>query len=76
MTCALLCAICRALDRAGYHQLLTASRSELNLLDGPSVEAWFAKYQPTVVVLAAVMVGGIADNRSYPADFLLENLKI
>ena len=31
-------AICRAIKRAGYPQLLSASRSELNLLDGPSVE--------------------------------------
>ncbi|MCP9889444.1 GDP-L-fucose synthase [Cyanobium sp. Aljojuca 7D2] len=69
-------AICRALERAGYHQLLTASRSELDLLDGAAVEAWFAKHQPTVVVLAAAKVGGIQANSSYPADFLLENLKI
>ncbi|QNG27872.1 GDP-L-fucose synthase [Synechococcus sp. HK01-R] len=69
-------AICRALERAGYHQLLTASRSELNLLDGSAVEAWFAKHQPSVVVLAAAKVGGIQANSSYPADFLLENLKI
>ena len=69
-------AICRALDRAGYHQLLTASRSVVDLLQGPAVEAWFAKHQPTVVVLAAAKVGGIAANSSYPADFLLENLKI
>ncbi|QBE67836.1 GDP-L-fucose synthetase [Synechococcus sp. WH 8101] len=69
-------AICRALERAGFHQLLTASRSELDLLDGPAVEAWFAKHQPTVVVLAAAKVGGIQANSSSPADFLLENLKI
>jgi GDP-L-fucose synthase len=69
-------AICRALERAGYHQLLSASRSELDLLDGPALEAWFAKHQPTVVVLAAAKVGGIQANSSYPADFLLENLKI
>ena len=69
-------AICRAFERAGYHQLLTASRSELDLLDGPAVKAWFAKHQPTVVVLAAAKVGGIQANSSYPADFLLENLKI
>ena len=39
-------AICRALERTGYHQLLTASRSELDLLDGSAVEAWFAKHKP------------------------------
>lgn len=69
-------AICRALERASYHQLLTASRSELDLLDGSAVEAWFAKYQPSVVVLAAAKVGGIQANSSYPVDFLLENIKI
>jgi GDP-L-fucose synthase len=46
------------------------------LLDGPAVEAWFTNHQPTVVVLAAAKVGGIQANSSYPADFLLENLKI
>ena len=69
-------AICRALQRAGYHQILTASRSELDLRDGSVVQAWFAKYKPSVVVLAAAKVGGIQANSSYPADFLLENLKI
>jgi len=69
-------AICRALTRAGYPQILTASRQELDLLDGPAVERWFAEHQPTVVVLAAAKVGGIAANNSYPADFLLENLRI
>jgi GDP-L-fucose synthase len=68
-------AICRALQRAGYNQILTASRSELDLLDGAAVERWFAEQEPTVVVLAAAKVGGIQANSSYPADFLLENLK-
>ena len=69
-------AICRALQCAGYTQLLTASREELDLLDGPAVERWFAEHKPTVVVLAAAKVGGIHANNAYPADFLLENLKI
>ena len=69
-------AVCRALKRSGYNQLLTVSRSELDLLDRPAVEAWFAKQQPTVVVLAAAKVGGIQANSSYPTDFLLTNLKI
>jgi GDP-L-fucose synthase len=69
-------AICRALQRAGYNQILTATRSELDLLDGQAVERWFAEHHPTMVVLAAAKVGGIQANSSYPADFLLENLKI
>ena len=69
-------AICRALQRSGYENLLTASRDELDLLDLQAVQHWFAENQPTVVVLAAAKVGGIHANDTYPADFLLENLKI
>ncbi|MCP9942294.1 GDP-L-fucose synthase [Cyanobium sp. ATX 6E8] len=69
-------AICRALQRAGYNQILTASRQELDLLDAQAVQRWFAEHEPTVVVLAAAKVGGIQANSSYPADFLLDNLKI
>ena len=69
-------AICRALERAGYHQTLTPSRAELNLLDPVAVQQRFSEHQPTVVVLAAAKVGGIQANSTYPADFLLENIKI
>ena len=69
-------AICRALQRAGYSNLLTASRAELDLENSPAVQRWFAEHKPTVVVLAAAKVGGIQANNSYPADFLLDNLKI
>jgi GDP-L-fucose synthase len=69
-------AICRALRCAGYHNLLTAGREELDLLDSQAVQSWFAAHRPTVVVLAAAKVGGIHANASFPADFLLENLKI
>ena len=68
-------AICRAPKRSGYPMFLTATRQVFDLLDGPAVERWFAEQQPTMVVLAA-KVGGIAAIDSYPADFLLENLKI
>jgi GDP-L-fucose synthase len=69
-------AICRALQRGGYGQILTASRAELDLLDPAAVQRWFVAERPTVVVLAAAKVGGIHANATYPADFLLENLKI
>lgn len=69
-------AICRALGRSGYENLLTARRDELDLLDLQAVQHWFTENKPTVVVLAAAKVGGIYANDKYPADFLLENLKI
>jgi GDP-L-fucose synthase len=69
-------AIGRALTRRGYGPLLTAGRDVLDLLDGQAVQEWFAAERPTVVVLAAAKVGGILANDTYPADFLLDNLKI
>lgn len=75
-------AIYRALQRSGYGdpgqggELLSASRAELDLTNPSAVAAWFANNQPTVVVLAAAKVGGILANSTYPADFLLDNLKI
>ena len=69
-------AICRALERAGYQQQLKPSRQELDLLDPLAVQQWFSDHQPNVVILAAAKVGGIHANSIYPADFLLENLKI
>ena len=69
-------AICRSLQRAGYSQILTATRQELDLLIADAVQNWFTEHKPTVVVLAAAKVGGIEANNSYAADFLLENLKI
>tara|TARA_B100000674_G_C37912192_1_gene949141 strand:+ start:49 stop:1068 length:1020 start_codon:yes stop_codon:yes gene_type:complete len=75
-------AIVRALQRNGYGdpaqggKLLIPNRQELNLLDDAAVNNWMIAHQPDVVVLAAATVGGIEANRSRPADFLIENLRI
>ena len=75
-------AICRALLEKGYGNpnnggaLLTPSREELDLLNAESVNSWYKTHKPDIVVLAAAKVGGIFANDNYPADFLLENLKI
>ena len=69
-------AISRALQRSGYRHQFTPGRIDLDLLDPLAVQQWFSEYQPSVVVLAAAKVGGIHANSVYPADFLLENLKI
>ena len=69
-------AICRALQAQGYKNQLTATREELDLSNASAVKSWFNRQKPDVVVLAAAKVGGILANNNYPADFLLENLKI
>ena len=56
-------------------ELATATREQLNLMDA-AARRWFAERQPSVVVLAAAKVGGIQATATYPAAFLLENLKI
>ena len=69
-------AIQRRLIQGGYTNLITASHKDLDLTDADAVKSWFSSHKPNVVVLAAAKVGGILANASYPADFLLENLKI
>ena len=69
-------AIHRELQEAGYLNLLTRTRSELDLTDRAGVREFFATERPTAVVVAAAKVGGIKANHDYPVEFLLENLKI
>ena len=69
-------AICRALNANGYNNQLIATRQELNLTESVEVDSWFRDKKPDVVVLAAAKVGGILANKNFPADFLLDNLKI
>ncbi|NGN40205.1 GDP-L-fucose synthase [Mesorhizobium sp. CGMCC 1.15528] len=68
-------AIVRRLKDEGC-EILTASRSELDLRDQSGVRRWIAERKPDAVVLAAAKVGGILANDTYPADFLYENLVI
>ena len=72
----------RALLKLGFGKgiyksnLLTPSRKDLNLQDTNEVKNWFKKNKPSIVILSAAKVGGIQANSNYPADFLLENIKI
>lgn len=68
--------IVQCLKNKGYNNLLTKTRQELNLLDGASVEEFFATTRPEYVFLAAAKVGGIEANNTYRANFIYENLAI
>ena len=57
-------------------EIITRSRSELDLLNGAAVSEFFLAERPTHVVVAAAKVGGIKANNDFPVDFLLDNLKI
>ena len=69
-------AITRFLRNNSYSNLLLPNRKDLDLLNSTQVENWFCKKKPEVVILAAAKVGGIEANNNYPADFILENIKI
>jgi len=69
-------AIHRELDRLGYTDIVTRTRSELNLLDPAAVNHFFEQQRPAHVFLAAAKVGGILANNTYPADFIRDNLAI
>ena len=69
-------AIVRRLQGTPGVQVITASRSELNLMDQAAVQAFFARQRIDQVYLAAGKVGGIHANNTYPADFIYDNLMI
>lgn len=69
-------AICRALEQAGFTNILTRTHSRLDLTDQVAVRDFFAAELPEYVFLAAARVGGIHANDTYPADFIRDNLLI
>ncbi len=69
-------ALVREANQRGNHEVLTATRNELNLLDQQAVLAWLQENKPDQVIIAAAKVGGIHANSTYPAEFIYENLAI
>lgn len=69
-------AIERQLKAKGYENILTRTRSELDLTSQSAVNEFFATEGVDEVYLAAAKVGGIHANNEYPADFIYENLMI
>jgi GDP-L-fucose synthase len=57
-------------------EIITVDRRKVDLKRQAETEAYIADTKPSVVVLAAARVGGIAANNSLPVDFLLDNLAI
>jgi len=69
-------AIVRALETAGFDNIVTRTSADLDLRDQAEVNAFFADESPDYVFLAAARVGGILANDTYPADFIYDNLVI
>lgn len=69
-------AIVRQLSQNADYEIITATRSELDLTNQQAVNDFFADKQIDQVYLAAAKVGGIHANNEYPAEFIYENLMI
>lgn len=69
-------AIARALQGAGYNNLLLRSRAELDLCNQSAVGSFFSEQRPEYVFLAAAKVGGIIANSNYKGEFIHDNLMI
>lgn len=69
-------AIIRSLEEKGYKSILTAARSQLDLLDQKAVESYMNEHRPDYIYLAAAKVGGIYANNTYRGQFIYENLMI
>lgn len=68
--------ILRALDRAGYKNVIYRTHRELDLTDFAAVKSFFEQEKPEYVFLAAAKVGGIWANKTHKAEFIYENLQI
>lgn len=69
-------AFMRHYQAEGYTHILTSSRDALNLLDRAAVFDFFQKNCPEYIIIAAGRVGGILENKMYPADFIQQNLEL
>jgi GDP-L-fucose synthase len=69
-------AIVRCLQAKGYTDVITRSRTELDLLSQQAVHEFVKAEKPDYIFIAAAKVGGINANNVYRADFIYQNLII
>lgn len=69
-------ALVQSLRKNSNIEVFTQPRSRLDLLDLTAVKKYFKENKFDQIYLAAAKVGGIEANRSFPVDFILDNLKI
>ena len=68
-------AVVRRLASEGC-EVLTADRSEADLINPAAVNAWMVEHKPHAIFMAAAKVGGILANDTQAAEFLYENTMI
>ena len=68
-------AVCRRLASLPGIKVITRSRSELDLCEESQVNEFFSKNRPATVIFASAKVGGIHANKTFPVEFLTDNLR-
>jgi GDP-L-fucose synthase len=66
-------AVLRQLKVAGF-RTITRTRGELDLCNQADTQHFLATEKPDTIVFAAAKVGGIHANKTYPAEFIYDNL--
>ncbi|MCE0482870.1 MAG: GDP-L-fucose synthase [Methylacidiphilales bacterium] len=66
----------RLLRARGFSNLLLRTHAELDLRDAGAVRAFYEKFRPDYVLIAAARVGGIWANVTHGVEFLSDNLLI
>ena len=66
----------QALNREGYHNIITRTSKELDLTNQKNVKRFFEKNYFDLVILSAAKAGGIKANINNKSQFIYENLMI
>jgi len=66
----------RALEIAGYKNLIGKPSKELDLRNQEEVQDFLAQEKPYAIIDAAAKVGGILANDTFPYEFLMDNMLI
>ena len=66
----------RSLNKSGYSEIISTTRTELDLMNQEAVKSFIREQKPDVIIIAAAKVGGILANNDFPYEFLMENLII
>ena len=57
-------------------QIIECKRKNLDFTNQISVDRWFKKYRPNIVINAAGKVGGILDNKTFQSEYIFINSMI
>lgn len=66
----------RALESAGYKNLIGKTSKDLDLRNQREVKNFLQSEKPHAIIDAAAKVGGIMANDTYPYEFLMDNMLI